>query len=129
MPQARCTTMRIGKRIKSGDFAELEQPLRERLLRAQLELAERDYPVVIVIAGLDGAGKGSHYGRVEIKNNKGEVVATSLAEFWNVDTITLYDGATEIGSAEVDADGNWEITPSTPRDDGEHSPTAQSWQM
>ncbi len=38
-----------------------------------------------------GAGKGSHYGRVEIKNNKGEVVATSLAEFWNVDTITLYD--------------------------------------
>ena len=52
-------TLEVGKRIKSGDFAELEQPLRERLLRAQLELAERDYPVVIVIAGLDGAGKGS----------------------------------------------------------------------
>ncbi|WP_114962336.1 BapA/Bap/LapF family large adhesin, partial [Tritonibacter mobilis] len=30
---------------------------------------------------------------------------------------------TEIGSAEVDADGNWEITPSTPLDDGEHSLT------
>ncbi|WP_227538622.1 Ig-like domain-containing protein, partial [Tritonibacter mobilis] len=27
---------------------------------------------------------------------------------------------TEIGSAEVDADGNWEITPSTPLDDGGH---------
>ncbi|WP_162804640.1 Ig-like domain-containing protein, partial [Tritonibacter mobilis] len=39
------------------------------------------------------------------------------------DTITLYDGDTEIGSAEVDADGNWEITPSTPLDDGEHSLT------
>lgn len=38
-----------------------------------------------------GSGKGSHYGRVEIKNPAGELVATSLAEFWNVEKITLYD--------------------------------------
>jgi len=52
-------TLEVGKRIKNDEFDELEQPLRERLLRAQLELSERDYPVIIVIAGLDGAGKGS----------------------------------------------------------------------
>ncbi|MEM1198238.1 MAG: class I SAM-dependent methyltransferase, partial [Pseudomonadota bacterium] len=38
-----------------------------------------------------GSGKGSHYGRVEIKNSAGEIVATSLAEYWGVETITLYD--------------------------------------
>lgn len=38
-----------------------------------------------------GSGKGSHYGRVEIKDSGGKLVATSLAEFWNVDQITLYD--------------------------------------
>ncbi len=38
-----------------------------------------------------GSGKGSHYGRVEVKNSAGEIVATSLAEYWDVETITLYD--------------------------------------
>ena len=38
-----------------------------------------------------GSGKGSHYGRVEIKNSTGEVVATSLADYWKVETVTLYD--------------------------------------
>ncbi|MCB1854384.1 MAG: polyphosphate:AMP phosphotransferase [Halieaceae bacterium] len=52
-------TLEVGKQIKPGDFDKLEGPLREQLLRAQLELAERDYPVIIVVAGPDGAGKGS----------------------------------------------------------------------
>jgi polyphosphate:AMP phosphotransferase len=52
-------TLEVGKRIKSGDFNELELPLRHKLLQAQFELAEQDYPVIIVVAGLDGAGKGS----------------------------------------------------------------------
>ena len=52
-------TLEIGRQIKKSEFDELELPLKQKLLAAQLELAKRDYPVVIVIAGLDGAGKGS----------------------------------------------------------------------
>ena len=52
-------TLEVGKQIKGSDFNELQQQLRERLLMAQLDLAGRDYPVIIVVAGLDGAGKGS----------------------------------------------------------------------
>jgi AMP-polyphosphate phosphotransferase len=52
-------TLEVGKRIKNSDFDQLQLPLRQQLLSAQFELKERDYPVIIVIAGLDGAGKGS----------------------------------------------------------------------
>ena len=49
-------TLEVGKRIKSSDFNELALPLRQKLLNAQFDLAKHDYPVIIVIAGLDGAG-------------------------------------------------------------------------
>ena len=52
-------TLEVGKHIKSSDFDELQKPLRQQLLQAQFELANQDYPVMIVIAGLDGAGKGA----------------------------------------------------------------------
>jgi polyphosphate:AMP phosphotransferase len=52
-------TLQVGKRISEEDYGSLQKQLRDRLLEAQLDLAERDYPVIIVIAGLDGAGKGS----------------------------------------------------------------------
>ena len=52
-------TLEVGKRITADDYDSLQKKLRDRLLEAQLELAGRDYPVIIVVAGLDGAGKGS----------------------------------------------------------------------
>lgn len=52
-------TLEVGRRIKKDEFDSLELPLKQKLLAQQLELAEQDYPVIIVIAGLDGAGKGS----------------------------------------------------------------------
>ena len=52
-------TLEVGKRLSDSDFSKLQKRLREELLLAQLDLAERDYPVIIVLAGLDGAGKGS----------------------------------------------------------------------
>ncbi|MEE4146584.1 MAG: polyphosphate:AMP phosphotransferase [Halieaceae bacterium] len=52
-------TLEVGKRIAEGDYNSLQKKLRDQLLEAQLELAGRDYPVIIVVAGLDGAGKGS----------------------------------------------------------------------
>ncbi len=52
-------TLEVGKRIKKSEFNRLQLPLRHQLLQAQFELAGNGYPVVIVVAGLDGAGKGS----------------------------------------------------------------------
>jgi polyphosphate:AMP phosphotransferase len=52
-------TLEVGKSIKKSDFTDLQLPLRQQLLEAQFDLAARDYPVIIVVAGLDGAGKGS----------------------------------------------------------------------
>ena len=52
-------TLEVGKRLKSSDFNALELPLRQQLLEAQFELADLDCPVIIVVAGLDGAGKGT----------------------------------------------------------------------
>ncbi|MEJ0040397.1 MAG: Ig-like domain-containing protein [Gammaproteobacteria bacterium] len=40
------------------------------------------------------------------------------------DTITLYDGTTVIGSAVVDAGGNWSVTPGSPLGEGSHSLTS-----
>lgn len=52
-------TLEVGKRIKRSEFKTLQMQLRQQLLQVQFDLAERDYPVIIVVAGLDGAGKGS----------------------------------------------------------------------
>lgn len=57
-------TLEVGKKIKSSDFNELQLPLRQQLLDAQFDLAERDYPVIVVIAGLDGSGKGALVHRI-----------------------------------------------------------------
>ncbi len=52
-------TLEVGKSLKKSDFNDIQQPLREQLLEAQFDLAGRGYPIIIVVAGLDGAGKGS----------------------------------------------------------------------
>jgi polyphosphate:AMP phosphotransferase len=52
-------TLEVGKRLKRSEYAALQLSLRHKLLDAQFELADRDYPVIIVVAGLDGAGKGA----------------------------------------------------------------------
>jgi polyphosphate:AMP phosphotransferase len=52
-------TLEVGKSIRKSEFNDLQLTLRHQLLQAQFDLAQRDYPVIIVVAGLDGAGKGS----------------------------------------------------------------------
>ena len=52
-------TLEVGKCINKKDFEEQSLALRQKLLMAQFQLAGLDYPVIIVVAGLDGAGKGS----------------------------------------------------------------------
>lgn len=47
----------LGQRLSKQEWAEQAPALREELLALQAELAEADFPVIIVIGGVDGAGK------------------------------------------------------------------------
>ena len=51
--------LEVGKKINGEEFDARQKSLRQELLTAQFDLAERDYPVIVLIAGLDGAGKGA----------------------------------------------------------------------
>src|SRR3990172_2096818 len=49
----------LGHRIPDREYDRQEPKLREALLKAQYELlANRSFPVIILIGGVDGAGKG-----------------------------------------------------------------------
>lgn len=49
----------LGHRISDREYDRTEPKLREALLKAQYELlAKKSFPVIIVIGGVDGAGKG-----------------------------------------------------------------------
>lgn len=47
-----------GRTVEDAQFKEQALQLRQSLLRAQFQLPEHDYPVIILIAGLPGSGKG-----------------------------------------------------------------------
>ena len=49
----------IGHRLKKAQFRREEPKLRQRLLALQYELLDKGgFPVVILVNGVDGAGKG-----------------------------------------------------------------------
>ena len=49
----------VGHRISKEDYRAREAELREALLKAQYDLlGNAKFPVVIIIGGVDGAGKG-----------------------------------------------------------------------
>ena len=49
----------LGHKVSKKDYDAEVPALREQLLDAQFELAERAaFPVVVLIGGVDGAGKG-----------------------------------------------------------------------
>jgi polyphosphate:AMP phosphotransferase len=52
-------TLELGRRVKHKQFESAETDLRHRLLKAQFELAERPYPVIVIVSGVEGAGKGT----------------------------------------------------------------------
>jgi polyphosphate:AMP phosphotransferase len=54
----------IDRKLSKSDFAKKVPPLREALLEAQARLREADFSVVIVIAGVEGAGKGDTVNRL-----------------------------------------------------------------
>ena len=52
-------SMTVDRRLKGSEFRKQSLPLRRELLQAQFKLAELDYPVIILVAGIEGAGKGA----------------------------------------------------------------------
>ena len=51
-------TLEVGRQVKKKAFNKAVLELREKLLKLQFELADRDFSVIIVVAGVEGAGKG-----------------------------------------------------------------------
>jgi len=51
-------TAALDRKVSKGDFKRREGPLREALLMAQGRLRKAGFPVIVLFAGVDGAGKG-----------------------------------------------------------------------
>ncbi len=54
----------VGRRIDKKDFKAREPELRTRLLEAQRRLREADFPVIVVVSGVEGAGKSEVVNRL-----------------------------------------------------------------
>jgi polyphosphate:AMP phosphotransferase len=48
----------VGRKVADDEYKKRVPPLREQLLDVQFDLREANFPVIIVIAGVDKAGKG-----------------------------------------------------------------------
>ncbi|MEE4660416.1 MAG: polyphosphate:AMP phosphotransferase [Halieaceae bacterium] len=51
--------LEVGRSVKRKAFQEAVLPLRRELLQLQFELEGRDFPVIVIVSGVEGAGKGS----------------------------------------------------------------------
>jgi polyphosphate:AMP phosphotransferase len=51
-------TAELGQKISKAEYRQKVPALRERLLEAQGRLREAEFPVIVLFAGVDGAGKG-----------------------------------------------------------------------
>src|SRR6056297_53726 len=54
----------VGRRIDKKDFKTREPELRTRLLDAQRRLRHADFPVIVVVSGVEGAGKSEVVNRL-----------------------------------------------------------------
>jgi len=71
----------LGHRISKADYEREVPELRARLLNLQYEmLAKPDFPVVIVIAGVDGAGKGETLNVLHEWMDPRHIVTTAFGE-------------------------------------------------
>lgn len=53
-------TAELGQKVSKKEYKQIEPVLRQELLQAQFKLRESpDFPVIIIFAGVDGAGKGA----------------------------------------------------------------------
>ncbi len=52
-------TLELGRKLKRKDFNAAVLTLREQLLALQFQLEKANFPVIIIVSGVEGAGKGS----------------------------------------------------------------------
>ena len=53
-------TAELGQKVSKQEYREIEPVLRQELLETQFQLRENpDFPVIVIFAGVDGAGKGA----------------------------------------------------------------------
>lgn len=52
-------TLEIGRKVRRKDFNKAVLELRQKLLELQFELENANFPVIIIVSGVEGAGKGS----------------------------------------------------------------------
>ncbi len=55
---------KVGRTVSKEDFKEQQEELRTLLLEAQRELRETNIPVVVLVSGVEGAGKGEVVNRL-----------------------------------------------------------------
>lgn len=58
--------LETGKSLSDTEYERREGPLRDALLKCQFALADRALPVIVVVAGVDGAGKGRLVHRLNV---------------------------------------------------------------
>ena len=52
-------TLELGRRVKKKAFQAAETDLRRQLLKVQFELVKEPFPVIVIVSGVEGAGKGT----------------------------------------------------------------------
>lgn len=57
-------TTKVGRKVDKASFREQQDTLRTQLLEVQRELLQTDIPVVVLISGVEGAGKGEVVNRL-----------------------------------------------------------------
>ena len=55
---------KVGRSLSKGEFHGQEEALRADLLQVQEELKGSSVPVIVVVAGVEGAGKGEVVNRL-----------------------------------------------------------------
>ena len=52
-------TLELGRKVAKKEFSEAALNLRQDLLQLQFQLEECDFPVIVIVSGVEGAGKGA----------------------------------------------------------------------
>jgi polyphosphate kinase 2 (PPK2 family) len=55
---------KVGRSVSKGDFKEQQELLRTELLSAQRDLKDSNVPVIVLISGVEAAGKGEVVNRL-----------------------------------------------------------------
>ena len=73
-------TAELQRKLPKGDYHQQIPQLRQELLMMQMELREADFPVIVVFAGVDGAGKSETVNKLHEWMDSRWLVARAFGE-------------------------------------------------